>query len=147
MKRLLTVLAVAFVAGACVTTDYMGKTYPPTSHADVFFKAEDVKHAYETMGRIEGETTEYMTFEVIEQQLIKEAMAKGADAILILGMDTKVVGSTSATSGKGWEDPKYVIDEDGDLKNVGGDGHYSAFSTSTDIRDKVVTAELLKYTD
>ncbi len=72
-------------------------------------------------------------------------MARGADAIVIDGMDTITVGSTTSTSGQSDDPPKYVVTQDGELKNVGGKGHYDAISTTSDIRDKVLSARLIKY--
>jgi hypothetical protein len=105
----------------------------------------DISRSYKTMGTAKTEGTEYLSFEVIEQQLVTDAMAKGADAIIIEGMDTITVGSTSSTSGNSYEQPRYILTEYGKLENVGGDGHYSSISTTTDIRDKVIKARLIKY--
>lgn len=60
-------------------------------------------------------------------------------------MDTITVGSTSSTSGKSNQQPRYIMTEYGKLENVGGDGHYDSISTTTDIRDKVIRARLIKY--
>jgi hypothetical protein len=60
-------------------------------------------------------------------------------------MDTITVGSTSSTSGKSDGKPRYIMTDDGKIKNVGGDGHYNSISTTTDIRDKVIKARLIKY--
>lgn len=145
MKYLLTLLATGFFLTACATTDYVGETYAPTTHVDIFFDASEISRSYKTMGTAQTEGTEYLTFEAIEQQLVTDAMAKGADAIIIQDMDTITVGSTSSTSGKSDQKPRYILTENGKLKNVGGDGHYDSISTTTDIRDKVIKARLIKY--
>ena len=145
MSRNFLMSIALFFLVACATTDYVGETYTPTTHVDVFFDATEIQRPYKTMGSAKTEGTEYLTFEVIEQQLVTDAMSKGADAIVIDGMDTVTVGSTSSTTGKSYEKPRYIINENGKLKNVGGDGHYSSISTTTDIRDKVIKARLIKY--
>jgi hypothetical protein len=145
IRYFIAVFASSLLLVACATTDYVGETYTPTTHVDVFFDASEISRSFKTMGTAKTEGTEYLTFEVIEQQLVKDAMSKGADAIIIDGMDTIKVGSTSSTSGKSAGKPRYIVTEDGKLKNVGGDGHYSSISTTTDIRDKVIKARLIKY--
>ena len=60
-------------------------------------------------------------------------------------METITVGSTSSTSGKSNQQPRHIMTEYGKLENVGGDGHYDSISTTTDIRDEVITARLIKY--
>ncbi len=135
----------AVIVSACATTDYVGTTYPPTSNVDVYFRDADVKRAFSVMGTAKTEGTEYLTFEAMEEQLVKDAMAKGADGIIVDGMDTVTVGSTTTTSGKAKDKPSYVVTQDGKLKNVGGSGHYDEMSTTTDIRDHVLTARLIKY--
>lgn len=144
-KYCTTLFAICLSLTGCATTDYVGETYAPTQHVDVFFNASEVGRSYKTMGTAKTEGTQYLTFEVIEQQLVKDAMAKGADAIIIEGMDTVKIGSTSSTNGKSNEKPRYVATQDGKLKNVGGDGHYSSIATTTDILDRVITARLIKY--
>ena len=130
---------------ACATTDYVGETYTPTTHVDVFFDATEIQRPYKTMGTAKTEGTEYLTFEEIEQQLVTDAMSKGADAIVIDGLETVTIGSTGSTTGNTYEKPRYTVNKNGELKNIGGDGHYSSISTTTDIRDKVINARLIKY--
>ncbi len=142
--NLLSLLVLGTLA-ACATTDYVGQSYAPTENVDIFFSTDDIGRQYTVMGTAKTEGTEYLTFEAIEQQLVKDAMARGADAIVIDGMDTITVGSTTNTSGQSDDPPKYVVTQDGELKNVGGKGHYDAISTTTDVRDKVLSARLIKY--
>jgi len=146
MKRLLILTSVLFFAG-CATTEYVGESYAATSHVDIYFDATDIDRPHKVMGQAKTEATEYMKFELIEQQLVKDAMAKGADAIVIEGMDTIVTGSFSSTSGDRDAKPKYIVTEDGELENIGGDGHYQSFSTTTQVKDNVITAKLIKYTE
>ena len=145
IRYLLVFFVSSLLLTSCATTEYMGKTYTPTTHVDVFFDASDISRSFETMGTAKTEGTEYLTFELIEQQLVKDAMSKGADAIIIEGMDTITVGSTSSTSGKSDGKSRYILTDEGKLRNIGGDGHYSSISTTTDIRDKVIRARLIKY--
>lgn len=140
----LSVLTCSALFG-CATTDYVGQSYAPTEHVDIYFSTDDVERQFTVMGTAKTEGTEYLTFEAIEQQLVTDAMARGADAIVIDGMDTITVGSTSNTRGQSYEKPRYVVTQDGKIRNVGGTGHYDEISTTTDIRDKVMSARLIKY--
>ncbi len=141
----LPVVALLLLVVSCATTDYVGESYTPTTHVDIYFDAADVNRPFKTMGTAQTEGTEYLSFEAIQQQLVQDAMAKGADGIIIDGMDTIKVGESRSTSGKSDEGPRYVVTKDGKLKNVGGDGHYDSVSTTTDIRDKIIKAHLIKY--
>ena len=145
MNRLFLMSLAFYFLVACATTDYVGETYTTTSHVDVFFDASEIQRPYKTMGTAKTEGTEYLTFEAIEQQLVTDAMSKGADAIVIDDMDTVTVGSTSSSTGNSYEKPRYIITDDGRVENVGGDNHYKSISTTTDIRDKVINARLIKY--
>ena len=48
---------------SCTTTDYLGRTYPPTQHVDVFFSPQDVKRTYEVMGEIRAEGDDIVSYE------------------------------------------------------------------------------------
>ena len=51
----------ALLAG-CTTTDYLGKTYPPTQRVDVFFSPRDVPRTYEVMGEIRAEGDDLVNY-------------------------------------------------------------------------------------
>lgn len=139
-------LPLAIMLSGCATTEYLGKSYAPTSHVDIYFATSDIHRPYEVMGEAKTEGSEALSFESIEQQLVKDAMAKGADAVLIEGMDTIVVGATTSNQGTIKEKPRYVVDKNGKLKNVGGSDHYSGYTSTIEQRDKVISSKLLKYT-
>jgi hypothetical protein len=81
--------------GACTTTDYFGKTYPPTQGVDVFFSPQDVRRAYEVMGEIRAQADELMGLQAMQRQLMNEAMQKGADAISIEHVGQTETGFTT----------------------------------------------------
>jgi len=130
---------------SCTTTDYLGKTYSKTDRVEIFFNTGEIKSEYEVMGQIKAEAPEAVKFEVMEQQLVKDAMEKGADAILIGELKTVEVGSFTSTSGKAYGDPEYYIDDNMKLQKKGGSDHYSQISTTTIVKDHVIDAKLLKY--
>ena len=127
MKRtflsILLILCAIFIS--CTTTDYVGKTYSITDRVEIFFNTAEIKRGYEVMGHIKAEAPEAVKFEVMEQQLVKDAMGKGADAILIGELKTVEVGSVTSASGKTYGDPEYYLDDNMKLQKKGGSNHYS----------------------
>ena len=121
----------ALLAG-CTTTDYLGKTYAPTQHVDVFFSPQDVKRAYEVMGEIRAEGDDIVSYESMQQKLVQEAMQKGADALLIEKLDMTETGYTT-------------------VENKTREQHQRRTSSSTAVsttsieKDRLITAKLLKY--
>ena len=77
-------------------------------------------------------------------ELKTQAMAKGADGLVIMDVHTETVGSYTSTYGDSADDKKWVIGEDGKLKHHGS-GSNSSTSVTTDTKEKVMAAELLKY--
>ena len=147
MVRLYSVIAITLLCAGCVNTDYTGRTYAPTTSVDVYYNTGDVKRSYEVMGKIKAEAMEGWDSNAMIAELQNQAMAKGADAILIEDVRTEVTGSTSTTSGKNAEKPLYVATQDGKIKKVGSkdSNDYSSTTTTVDTRQKVIEAELLKY--
>ena len=47
----LLALFVLFVA-ACAKIDYIGQSYQPTTHVDLFFSEEDIREDYQVMGNM-----------------------------------------------------------------------------------------------
>ncbi len=71
----------------CTTVDYVGKTYPGTSHVDVYYSKEEVSNDYEIIGYAVGYKQDY---DSIISKIIEEAKTNGADAIVITGIDVEV---------------------------------------------------------
>lgn len=86
----------------CVSVDYVGKSYAPTSNVDVYFSADDVKRPYETLGQARAQV-DSLPFtnqsQQLQDKLVAEARARGADGVIIGQLDTRQVGSTSQTTG------------------------------------------------
>jgi hypothetical protein len=144
-----TILIISFfallIAVSCTTTDYVGKTYSKTDSVELYFNKDEVNRPYEVMGQIKAEAPEALKFEDMEQQLVKDAMEKGADAILIEELKTVEVGSVGSASGKTYGDAEYYLDKNMKLKKRGGSDHYTQLSTTTIVKDHVIDAKLLKY--
>jgi hypothetical protein len=121
----------ALLAG-CTTTDYLGKTYPPTQHVDVFYSPHDVTRAYEVMGEIRAEGDDIVSYASMQQKLVQEAMQKGADAILIEKLDTTETGSTTVENRTREQHRRRTSSS-------------TAISTTSIEKDRLITAKLLKY--
>ena len=128
---------------ACVNTDYVGESYTPTTAVDVFYSMEDVERPHTVMGKITATAMDGWDSDAMVQELKTQAMAKGADALVIEGVHTDTTGSYTSTYGNN-DGPKWVVTEDGKLKDVGKDSN-SSTSISTETKEKVMDAELVKY--
>ena len=127
---IIAALTLTALLPGCVTTDYVGKTYAQTTRVDLYFSESDITRAYEVMGTVRSSAPGELSFEDIQKELMKEAMAKGADAILIEDMTTIAVGSTTTTQGKG---------------NGDGNDRWSSTSNTTERKEKILAGKLIKY--
>lgn len=125
---------------ACVSSEYVGKTFPPTQSVDMYFSFDDIDQPYEVMGMIEGHGTEFDSYEHMEEEMVKDAMEKGADGIVFLEMDVVVTGQTTTASAG--EDATWYVDASGDLKKR---KRTESTEVTTDIRERIIKAQLVKY--
>jgi hypothetical protein len=97
MKRLLLILCVAFILVRCATIHYLGDSYPPTQHVDLYFSEDDVQKEYKVIGRIEATADAdeliYSTDKFTEA-IREKAQAKGADGVIILDFRNVQTGIT-----------------------------------------------------
>ena len=64
----LLVLFVLFVA-ACAKIDYLGQSYPPTTHVDLYFSEEDIREDYRVMGHVIAQANEGISVERLQKKL------------------------------------------------------------------------------
>lgn len=128
----------------CVNTDYVGESYSPTAQVDVYYSMEDVNSPHVVMGKITATAMDGWDSEAMVEELKAQAMAKGADALVIEGVHTDTTGSYTSTYGDASDDNKWVVTKDGKLKHSGS-GSSSSTSITTETKEKVMDAELLKY--
>ena len=93
----LVVVLLLFVA-ACAKIDYIGKSYSPTAHVDLYFSEDDVREDYEVMGHVVAQAPEGISTENLQKQLEAKAREKGADGIVIHGFDRIQTGETTVYS-------------------------------------------------
>ena len=85
----LLLLATLFTVGcAMVGVEYVGElSFSPTTTVDVYFSVEDIERGYTIMGQVLG-TGPLGSNDKIQEKLIEEAKRRGADAVVITGLDT-----------------------------------------------------------
>ncbi|MFQ5798081.1 MAG: hypothetical protein ACE5H0_05220 [Bacteroidota bacterium] len=99
MKHLLGPLAVLMVQFGCATINYIGESYPPTEHVDLYFSEADIDSEYTVVGRIVATANAdevIYSGDKFTQAILKKAREKGADGVVILGFG-KVMTGTSTT--------------------------------------------------
>lgn len=139
MHRLTFLVPFVFapLLSACnpVQTNYLGNTYEPTKHVEVFFEKGDIDRPYKVIGIAEliapdgTDTDKYM------QRIVNTARKRGADAVLVQGMNREAIGSAGGGGGggAGWKEGPIRV-----YANAGG-------GTSQALLERVVRAKFLKY--
>ncbi len=94
MRALLAVPALLLVS-ACAHVDYVGQTYPPTSHVDVFFSEGDVPHEYSVMGKVIATANDLVSAEKLQAKIVRKAEEKGADAVVLTGLERYKSGEST----------------------------------------------------
>ena len=138
-----TLLGCTLLFAGCVNTDYVGETYTPTTKVDVFYSMQDVTRSHKVMGKITAKAMDGWDSQAMVEELKAQAMAKGADALVVEDVHTDTTGSYTSTYGKD-DGPEWVVTEDGELKHASS-GRTSSTSITTETKEKVMDAQLLKY--
>ncbi|UCD63621.1 MAG: hypothetical protein JSW34_12890 [Candidatus Zixiibacteriota bacterium] len=136
MRRLPIIFAAVLLFIACTKLDYIGEEYPPTDHVDMYFSEADIEVEYKIMGRILATAGDFISSEKMQKDIIEKAREKGADGVLILGLDRYTVTGPTTWS----ETTKSGEDDEGTTVTT------TTGSTSTESEDKKqVEALFLKY--
>ncbi|MDD3642526.1 MAG: hypothetical protein PHQ19_03575 [Candidatus Krumholzibacteria bacterium] len=99
MKRLaILAAAVLLLAPGCTKIDYVGKEYPPTADVEIFFSLDDVEGKYEVMGHLTATAADMVSTEKMQEEILKKAREKGADAVVILGLDRYATSAPASWS-------------------------------------------------
>ena len=100
MKTKFMVFSLALLMASCVSTDYIGKTYPTTTHVDIFFSEADIKQDYEVMGEIIAESDDMMftSAEKMQEKIVEKAKQKGADGIILSSLERKTTGEETTNT-------------------------------------------------
>ena len=101
-KIVVLILLMILFVSACgrddVDIDYLGDSYTPTSHVDVYFSEDDVTEAYLVMGHA---TADGGTTETLQETLIEKARENGADGIIFEGFDRVETGEQTIVNNIG----------------------------------------------
>ena len=82
-KATVFVMLVSLASG-CATIDYVGETYRPTEHVDLYFSEDQVPREYKVIGQVRASGDEYVTASGLHRKLMARALEAGADAVIIL---------------------------------------------------------------
>lgn len=95
MKRLMIVPVLLILLSGCASISYLGDSFPPTQHVDLFFSEKDVPREYTVIGRLEATADAdellYST-EKFTQAIRDKAAEKGGDAVVILDFGKVTTG-------------------------------------------------------
>ena len=91
MKYLLaTVFAalfLAFFSAGCVHFSYEGEAFTPTENVDIYHDAEKIPQKYTVMGKaVAYGNYQDVSRDRLEEKLVAEAEARGADAVLVTAL-------------------------------------------------------------
>lgn len=88
----------------CVTIDYVGTSYPPTAHVDLYMSAADVQRPYQVIGDARAEV-EALPFsspgQQLQEKLLTEARSRGANGVILGQLGERQTGATQQTFGQG----------------------------------------------
>ena len=97
-KIIVLMLSMILFFTACgddVDVDYLGDSYVPTSHVDVYFSEDDVTEGYLVMGHA---TADGGDTEALQETLIEKARDSGADGIIFEEFDRVETGEQTIVS-------------------------------------------------
>jgi hypothetical protein len=72
-----------FLASCSTHVSYLGNTFEPTKHVDVFVDESAVKNRYDIVGKGYIQRNYFSSVESIQVKAVEKAKKNGADAILI----------------------------------------------------------------
>lgn len=132
MKRFIApAILAALLLTACAHVDYVGRSYNPTSHVDLFFDEHEVREPYDVMGQVIASANDLVSAEKLQAKIMQKAQDKGADAVVITGMDRYKSGE-STTYNESTKERRRRTETSGS-------------STTTNMNEKEIRALFLKY--
>jgi hypothetical protein len=75
---------------SCAHINYVGKSFTPSQKVDLFYSKDEIKKDYTVMGHAIGAGQMFVSEEHLQEKLVEEAKEKGADAVLITGIDRDI---------------------------------------------------------
>jgi len=136
MRKLLVLLPILIVIASCTKIDYVGEEYPPTDHVDIYFSMADAPAGCRVMGYIVASAPDMVSAEKMQKKMMEKARAKGADGLVIEGIQRYQAGSNTSYS----ESTTQKIEDKGKTKTTTS----GSSSTSTEEK-KEIKGTLIKY--
>ena len=125
---LIGVLCIALIT-SCAKPAYLGKSYAPTQHVDVYLDRADVRRSYTSMGTSTLDQ-DFRSLDGMQQKLIETGQAKGADGV-IMNLSEEVALTQQNGTGR--------------VNKNNKDNSVSTTRTTVDIKKKKITATFIKY--
>ena len=98
---LLAVVVLSFTA--CLSPynpSYLGRSYPPTTHVDIYLSEDEIKEDYEVMGYLPPMQVPLLRMNTVQKRLVLTGRAQGADGVVI-HLEEREIGTRETTSGSG----------------------------------------------
>ncbi len=135
MRQALLSIVLLLSLAACTKIDYVGEEYPPTDQVDMYFSEADIRLEYKIMGRMIATADDYVSSGKMQKKIMEEAKKKGADGVVILGLDRYQSG----------ESQQYNETTETKEKKDGTKTVTSATSTTNVSEKKKIEALFIKY--
>ncbi len=130
----------------CVSHDYVGQTFAPTENVEVYFDESAVPPGLIVIGHDRAVASDDVDTQTIVAAMCKQAQKVGADALLIVGVDTVDSGVSTSTTGSATRNNTYYVDKRGNLRARSGPSYttWNENTYTTVLRDRVVTARFYR---
>ena len=136
MRSMVWTTILLLSCSGCASLDYMGETFPPTSHVDVYYSETNVPREYHVMGELLATADLLVSTSKVQEKMVKKAQESGADAVVLLGLEHYQTGTTS-----NWEESsKEKQDKKGNVAT-----NTAGTSTSSIEEKKKIRALFIKY--
>ena len=98
---LLAVVVLSFTA--CLSPynqAYIGRSYPPTTHVDIYLSEDEIKEDYQVMGHLPPVQVPSMDMRLVQKRIVLTGHAQGADGVVI-HVEEREIGTRETTYGSG----------------------------------------------
>jgi len=133
-SAIILILVISALISGCAKTSYLGKTYSPTVNVDLFMEESGLTRPYEVMGQISFAGESLVSTDKLQEKMLEEAKARGADAVLIEGYEEIYTDSSTSANASTSTDKQ-------------GNQHFHGNSYTSQSKRKILKAKFLKYTD
>jgi oxalate decarboxylase/phosphoglucose isomerase-like protein (cupin superfamily) len=123
MKRTLLLFALLALAAGCAHLDYVGESYPRTQDVALFYSESNVGRPYRQIGELVATSESFLSTHKVQDKIVEKAREKGADAVIILGLERIKTGESTdynetTTEHKGKKGKEYTTTSGGSTTTV-----------------------------